>query len=242
MRYRSRISSLLLIFSLLCMISANVCAQGVPDGNRKGTVTVEMEYDGRAVAGGILTAYRVGQIKEEDGNWFFEKTDAMTAFGGSYEDIGSAELAEKAAAFVEKHQLPAYGTAKNRNGKAVFSGLELGLYLVVQTEASEGYEPLKPFLVSVPMSEDGGYVYEVNAEGKFELHRESESPEHPSHTQTDSTPSSRTPSSPAKPSEPFLPQTGQLNWPIPVLAALGMCLFSVGWMLRFGRRKDGYEK
>ncbi len=31
--------------------------------------------------------------------------------------------------------------------------------------------------------------------------------------------------------EPDLPQTGQLTWPIPVLAGLGMVLFVVGWII-----------
>ena len=39
-----------------------------------------------------------------------------------------------------------------------------------------------------------------------------------------------------------LPQTGQLNWPIPVLAVLGMVLFAGGWTLRFGQKKEKNEK
>ena len=224
MKYIKQIFSLLLAFFLLHMASVIAYAHEVPDENRKGTVTVEMEYDGKAVAGGTLTAYRVGQIQEYDGNYSFAETDAMAAFTGSYEDVASAELAESIAAFVEGNQLSAYGTAKNQNGKAVFTDLELGLYLIVQTEASEGYEPLKPFLVAVPMNEGGHYVYEVSAEGKFQLHQKLK------------------PTTPTTPSEPTLPQTGQLKWPIPVLVVLGLSLFSAGWVLRFGRKKNGYEK
>ena len=38
-----------------------------------------------------------------------------------------------------------------------------------------------------------------------------------------------------------LPQTGQLTWPIPWLAASGMLLFALGWWLCFGSRKDSDE-
>lgn len=230
MKYIKQIFSLFLTLCLLYMVPVTAYAHEVPDENRKGTVTLEMEYDGKAVTGGTLTAYRVGQIQESDGNYSFVKTDAMAAFTGSYEDIASAELAENIAAFIKENQLSAYGTAKNQNGKAVFTDLELGLYLIVQTEASEGYEPLKPFLAAVPMNENGHYVYEVSAEGKFQLQQAAKP--------TTPVTSPKTP----KPSKPTLPQTGQLNWPVPVLVVLGLCLFSVGWVLRFGKKKNSYEK
>jgi hypothetical protein len=44
-----------------------------------------------------------------------------------------------------------------------------------------------------------------------------------------------TPSETKTAETPKLPQTGQLNWPIPVLVVLGLAAFSIGWNLRFGR-------
>lgn len=43
---------------------------------------------------------------------------------------------------------------------------------------------------------------------------------------------------PSKP--PKLPQTGQLNWPVPILLSCGGLLFILGCVLCFGRRKDDY--
>lgn len=231
MRFYEKICSLFLVLSLLCMtavtMTVTVYAHEVPDAEKKGTVTVEMTYDGKAVTGGVLTAYRVGQVQASNGDYFFVKTEAMENFSGSYKDINSAALAEDMAAYVKSNSLSACATAENKEGKAAFSDMELGLYLIVQTKASSGYDPLKPFLVSVPVNEDGHYVYEVSANGKFQLHQATK------------------PSKPAKPTkpkplQPNLPQTGQLNWPVPVLVVTGLALFVAGWMLRFGKKRDGY--
>lgn len=225
-----------LLSALVCVLPATVHADEVPDEGKKGTVTVEMEYDGKAVEGGTLTAYRVGRIREDDGNYSFEKTPDMEGFTGDYSDVGSAELAHEVAAFVSERGILPCATAENAGGKALFPALELGLYLIVQTEASDGYEPLTPFLVSVPMNRDGEYIYEINAAGKFRLHQNGE----PGAPTTPGVPT--TPATPGTPSEPTLPQTGQLKWPVPVLASLGLGLFSLGWVLRFGRKESSCEK
>lgn len=210
--------ALTLALCLLCGVCTVAYAHEVPDLTRTGSITVEMIYNGKPVSGGTLTAYRVGQIVNDDENYSFGKTDAMAGFTGNYDDMGSADLARDVAAYVRRHNISDSAAARNVNGKAVFSDLELGLYLVVQTENSSGYETLNPFLIALPMNEDGHYVYQVNAEGKFELTKK-----------------------PDKPWEPTLPQTGQLNWPVPLLTVLGLCLFSAGWVLYAGGRKERHE-
>ena len=58
---------------------------------------------------------------------------------------------------------------------------------------------------------------------------------------TDPEPTSPKPTQP-QPDEPKLPQTGQLNWPVPIFVVSGMTLFVIGWILRFGRKKEQYEE
>ena len=69
------------------------------------------------------------------------------------------------------------------------------------------------------MNEDGHYRYDIDAAGKFKP-----------------TPKPDTPDKPNTPGS-HLPQTGQLNWPVPVLAGAGLVLFALGWWLCFGQRK-----
>lgn len=218
MKYQKRIA-LMLALTLLYIFPVTVYAAE----SETGSITVEMKCDHQDVTGGTLAIYQVGRIQEEDGNYFYGKTEAMSDFPDAYDDIHSAALAEDIAAYIADKHIEPTATAKNAEGKVVFEGLELGLYLVVQTEASEGYEPLKPFLISVPMVQDDEYVYEVNAAGKFQFEQTSK-PETP----------------PDEPKDPELPGTGQLNWPVPVLTVLGLGLFSTGWTLRT-KKKNSHE-
>lgn len=215
---------MLLLTALLCCACATAFAHDVPDLNRTGTLNVTMRCEGTAIPGGSLTIFRVGEVCEDDGNYSFATTGKFVESGVSLEDVESADLAAALAKFVADNKLE--GETKNIDfmGTVKFENLELGLYLVVQNTPAEGYFAAEAFLVSVPMLEDGVYVYEVDATPKVELEKAPEPTEEPD-----------------KPDDK-LPQTGQLNWPVPVMATVGVGLFSCGWMLRFRREKDAYEE
>ena len=152
------------------------------------------------VSGGSLTLYRVGEIVEDDGNYTFKTVDAFADFTGSLEEVQSPALAEELAGYaVDKRSLN-IGLI-DANGQVTFDALEPGLYLLVQNETVEGYLPAAPFLVFLPLLEDRAYVYNVDASPKVEIKTAATAEPTPKPTTPDTK----------------LPQTGQLNWPIPFL-------------------------
>lgn len=213
----------LLLICLICAFSVPAYAHEAPDESRTGSITLTLQHDGRAVKGGTVTAFHVGEIHEDDGNYSFAPAGDFADFDGTLEDVQTAALAEKLADFADAHSVQGMEII-NVDGKIQFDDLELGLYLIVQKKAAPGYSALSPFLVSLPLWEDGAYNYEVDAHSKFQLIPETE------------------PAAPTEPTGPRLPQTGQLNWPVPVLAVTGMLLFILGWALRFGRGKEDHAK
>ena len=97
----------------------------------------------------------------------------------------------------------------------VFDSLAPGLYVISQPKAADGYEPVAPFLVTVPFKgEDGKLQYDVDARPKVEKARKS--------TPTPTPPVTKTP-------PPKLPQTGQLWWPVPLLVIAGLLFILAGW-------------
>lgn len=207
-----------LLMALLCCLCSTAFAHDVPDLNCTGRIDIAMRFDGEAVPGGKLTIYRVGEIHEDDGSYSFVPTGDFANCGYSFDNPESAALARSLAGLAEN----AKGAVKTigKDGAVTFDNLAPGLYLIIQSAAAEGFNPAAPFLVGIPMMEDGAYVYEIDASPKAELERAPATP------------------TPTPVPDEKLPQTGQMNWPVPVLAALGVILFSLGWVIRFRNRHE----
>lgn len=218
-----RIGAVLLLVCLLCTCALAV---EVPDLEAEGSIslTIRDPQTQQPISGGTFALYHVGDVQEDDGNYFFSLTNAFAPSGFLLEDMTSADLGDAAlAADLWAHAQafsavqPVMTAAVASDGTLSFAPVGVGLYLVVQTEAADGYLPASPFLVSVPVRDGEGYDYSVDASPKITI-------------ETDPTPDTPdTPPSP--PDDPDLPSTGQLRWPIPVLTIAGLLLFALGWSL-----------
>lgn len=227
---RKRMFLLILTLVLLCTFSLTVSAHEVPDRTRPGSISVTMTYQGEPIPGGTLTIYRVAEVKTLDGDYFFEYTGDFAACTIPVEELDSADLPAELARIAKEKALTGITVAVDAEGRARFPELELGLYLVIQEEAAEGFKKINPFLVSVPRNEDGRYVYDVDTAPKNLPGPETEPTEPP----TDLT-------EPTRPDGPDLPQTGQTNWPIPVLTVAGLVLLTAGISLRVSGKRDEDE-
>lgn len=226
-----RIVTMLITILLVGGLSLTALAHEVPDLSQNGSITFTMDWGGEPLDSGKLSMYRVGDIVEDDGNYSFELIDELKNSNLSLDNVNDRALAEDLAVLAEDEDLLEL-TAPIRDGRAEFADLEPGLYVVVQAEsdASKGFAPISPFLISTPNYENGHYEPHVVADPKVPLETEPSEPTEPTEPE------------PTKPKDPNLPQTGQLNWPVPVLVVSGLTLFIMGWFLRFGRKKEKYEK
>ncbi len=214
---RNKLPALVLALTMVLSMSLTAYAHDVPDMDRLGSITITMHKGDTVVKGGSLTIYRVGEVVENDGNYTFQPTGDFADCGESFENLdAAADIASRLKAYVKEKTISGLSTKDIGNdGSVTFDSLPLGLYLVVQHKAAPGYAKLEPFLVSLPYMENGVYQYDLSANPKTDLEREPEPTDPP----------------PTKPTEPSLPQTGQMNWPVPVLAVAGMALFAAGWVL-----------
>ena len=202
-----------LILCVLMLCSFAISAQAAQDGS----IEVKIKYNGQNVNGGELIAVRVGYMDLEAGA-FKRLTDDRVI-----ENIGQPSAVTAMQKYYKEATDKSEFTVRKvrvKDGIAKFEDLTSGLYLIYQEKAADGYNKLAPFLVTVPYQG----VYDVTVDSKSELERE---PTEPGPTEGDP--------------DDKLPQTGQLNWPVPVMAAAGIILFLLGVVLCREPERDGYE-
>ena len=219
-KIRKIVPTLFMAALLLLTLTVGALAHDVPDTTREGSITMSLTCADEKVSGGVFTLWRVGDIAEDDGNYSFVKTEAMEGYEGSLDNLDASGLAKDMAGYINDNSVESVVSIYNDSGTVVFSAVEPGLYLIQQTKSSENFQDISPFIISVPQNEDGVYVYDVNAAPKM----------------AKIAPPTPTPT--PKPVGPKLPQTGQLNAPIPILAGLGVLCIIIGLALRLAKRYD----
>lgn len=214
---------------LVSLTNITALANELPDLNITGTITITMEKDGKAIPGGEFELYHIANLVESDGSFKYAFTKNFKNCGLSLSNIETDKFASDLERYIKSNKTGGIVKKVDRNGIAKFTQLDAGIYFVIQNEAAEGYDKANSFTLSLPVLEDGKYNYNVNANPKFSLSGSK------SNTKTTTVKTS-------KPTEPKLPQTGQLNLPVPILAASGICMFVLGLIIRFSGRKEKNEK
>ena len=134
------------------------------DYTKKGSITInkttdKQESDGKypGLGGAEFTIYKVASL-EPGTNGKYKAWKLTTDFASlnlTEDTLGSISTADLEAKANEAKAIAASLTGKSQTtadvtGKATFSNLELGYYLVVETKTPSKYVASKPFFVSIP--------------------------------------------------------------------------------------------
>lgn len=223
-RILAMLLALVLVFAVAVNASASDMPVEMPDLSKKGSLEFTMDVDGVPLDSGFLNLYYVATVTQvEEDRYDFRLVKELADAGAKLDtkDLYDGVQAEKLLE-ASKGVLPDYLTSFIVDGKASFADLDAGLYLVWQAEkdASDGYAAIQPFLISVPRWQNGAYAMHVEADPKVPFETEPTEPPPP-----------------PPPPPPYLPQTGQLNWPVPVMAITGVVLVITGWALCLRRKR-----
>lgn len=203
------------------------------DLNRSGSITATMVHEEKPVPGGTLTIYQVADMDPEDGE-LFHYVEAYASCSVKLDDL-DADTARDLASYTYYNNIQGQTKQIDEDGVVRFDALKPGLYLLIQWDAADGYYELLPFLISVPDYQNGTYIYDIVSAPKQNPLPQPSEPTEPSKPTDPTEPSKPTtptqPPQPTEPSEPLLPQTGQTNWPVPILAVSGFFLLFSGLVL-----------
>lgn len=169
MSMKSVLKIICLALALLVMVQASPTARAAEiDLQRTGSVSVTLRDGNAPVPGGIFTLYHVADIAEVSGRLEYRFLEAFTGCGAELSDIHAEGLAEHLAVYASANGVTGTTKTAGANGRVTFPNLELGLYLIVQEGRPAGYYGVAPFLVSVPLEGETGWVYQVDASPKVQ--------------------------------------------------------------------------
>lgn len=205
---------ILLLALALSLFTVGGAAAEQLELNKKGSISSSFACVHGFKSYGKTTLYRVADAVESENGYTLVLTPDFKGSGLSLDDVENPKTASTFERFAQSRGLSG-DTRDLENGNVTYDGLSAGLYLIVHKDDDEKITEALPFFVTLPRTEDGKYVYDVNAAPKVIVkHAEGELP-------------------------PSIPQTGQLKWPIPVLAFSGIVVFTIGWVLCFRAGRDG---
>lgn len=241
MKRLKRISSLLAVLIALCCLGLTVLADTTEpiDSDQKTSLTVRLqslEDEVKVEEGAEITIYKVADMKQESGELQFTYT---SAFAGCKEDLTKEIPADAVAAMAElakKNNATGVKGTTDVYGRVTFSDLDQAVYLVTQMGSVTGFTTFAPFLSYLPDIEEGKWNYDIVASPKIVY---SVTPgRKPTPTPT---PTPNPNATPTLTPTPDLPQTGQLNWPIPVLFVSGLLFICAGLMMACMRKQHEDE-
>ena len=147
---KKRIAAAILAMLLALMLAPNL-AYAI--GSEPSGLTVVMEYGGLPLKGINVAVCQVAVAKEEKNDIIFEATEGFANAGADFTDLTKTKniaLAAVLDAYASANNVAMAAKATDSRGRAAFSGLAAGLYLVAQRDGEGSEYIIAPYLVAVP--------------------------------------------------------------------------------------------
>ena len=172
---KKRINYLLVIITLFFgfIISVDAKENHIVDFSRKGSIEVtlhEMSED-TYVEGAEITIYKIADAYLNGVNLGFKYSEEFSTCSVSLNDLTVDGLSKDITSCVKPDSI---GTSliTDNNGVVNFNNLDLGLYLVSQTNKVDGYSNIDSFLVHIPKVIDNSWTYDISADPKTDIYKE----------------------------------------------------------------------
>ena len=230
--------SLCLLAVLLVTALSVIPARAAASGSLRITLT---DRQGRPAGAVTIDLYRVAGT---DGALTEDFSGADIPADSLLSEQDKSANARTLADWASAHSLTGTEAVTDSRGKASFSSLDLGIYLAVCRSGQS--VAFAPFLISIPMRENGWPLYDVAAYPKAERPSSPDGPDRPDNPDQPDTPDTPNvpvdPDTPVSPEQPSLPQTGTDPFPVYALLTGGTLLTVLGLADLLRQRKHSHDE
>ena len=154
-------------FMFVLTVSANTV-----DFNRKGSITLELteQEHNEKIADANIEIVKIADAKVDlNSNLYYEYVSSLTECNVDIKDVTKIDVNELASCINDNTQR--LSSISDNNGKVSFSNLDLGLYLIRQTNKLNKYTSIDSYLVTLPTIENNDWIYDIYSIPKTEIQK-----------------------------------------------------------------------
>ena len=172
-----KLTKYLLLFMIMFLLGSRVVYADtndyVVDFSKKGKfeVTLKDFDETNKIVGAEISLFHVANVSSQNKKLVYEFTEDFTECDADLSDLTIETLIDDIKQCITENIEPVQKQVTNEEGIAVFNDLELGLYLVKQTNKVLGYSEIDPFLINFPKEVENKWTYEIDAEPKTDIIR-----------------------------------------------------------------------
>ena len=162
----------LFVLCLSLLFITKVGATNVIDFNRKGTPNINLieVENNEKVQGAEIELIKVASAKlDNNSNLAYELEGNLANCKIDLTNLESEGLLENVEECIDNNQVTGLKNLTDVNGYVNFSNLDLGLYLVRQSNELENYSSIDSYLLTIPTIMDNNWVYNLNSEPKVDI-------------------------------------------------------------------------
>ena len=164
----SKLIKYLSLFIIMFFISTDkvTASNHLIDLNKKGTINVTLkEANDKKIPNVEISIYHIKSVSIKDNRVVYTYNENIQDCKEDLNDLTS--VINKCIINIE----PLQSKLTNNEGQVKFEDLDLGLYLVKQTNEIKGYSSIEEFLVNIPQDIDNKWVYDIEALPKTDITR-----------------------------------------------------------------------
>lgn len=154
-------------FMFVLPVSANTV-----DFNRKGSITFELieQEHNEKIADVNIEIVKIADARVDlNSNLYYEYVSSLTECNVDIKDVTKIDVNELASCINDNTQR--LSSISDNNGKVSFSNLDLGLYLIRQTNKLNKYTSIDSYLVTLPTIENNDWIYDIYSIPKTEIQK-----------------------------------------------------------------------